>query len=47
MGDKLKGNLDSAGSTLQPSHEKSTTQKMGDTFSSNSNENSVGALSTH
>jgi hypothetical protein len=39
--DNLKGNADSAASTLQPNHEKSTGQKATDALSSNSNENHV------
>ena len=37
----LKGKTDSAASSMQPQSEKSTSQKMGDAFSSNSNENQV------
>ena len=41
MGDKFKGKSDSAASTLQPQSEKSTSQQIGDAFSSNSNETQV------
>jgi len=39
VGDKFKGNMDSAASTAQPQSEKSTTQKVGDSVSGNSNNN--------
>lgn len=40
----MKGNLDSAASTLQPQGEKSTSQKAGDNLSSNSNDNDESLL---
>ncbi|KAH9935660.1 heat shock protein 9/12-domain-containing protein [Fomitopsis serialis] len=39
LGDKFKGNADSAASTAQPESQKSYGQQIGDTFSSNSNQN--------
>ncbi|KAF7363595.1 Heat shock protein 9 [Mycena sanguinolenta] len=44
LGDHLKGTADSVASTFQPQSEKSTTQKVGDTFSSNSNHNDDSLL---
>ncbi|KAJ3875177.1 heat shock protein 9/12-domain-containing protein [Lentinula edodes] len=40
----VEGEADSAASTVQPQSEKSIPQKIGDTFSSNSNENDQSLL---
>jgi hypothetical protein len=44
MGDHFKGAGDSVASTFQPQSDKSATQKAGDTFSSNSNNNDESLL---
>ncbi|KAJ7040622.1 hypothetical protein C8F04DRAFT_948342, partial [Mycena alexandri] len=44
LGDYVKGTGDRIASTLQPQSEKSITQKAGDTFSSNSNNNDQSLL---